>query len=529
MLNSRFKSTLWLVLALFTVAVGSSRGLCATPELSPLQRTMMMKAMAGSVKASPGEVASSYDPTPVPVAISEKDLRAEIEQMSSSIFFLRSASREHVDVEMDAFVIPNGDYAKCEVTWKNLFDAAHKSVFREATAEEKADNKKFRRESWRRVYLHENSKPVIAVGQMKIEVPISLVRITLDSGDVGKTRRADGLSATLDRCKNDVASVSASGNFENARPVVVFYDESGGRLNTSEDMTMKSTTDYSLTCRASGKIAKVDVFVPSAYFRETVEVKATSKPKHFGDDAWKIRAPRYVADHGVARFVEMDVETIKRESRIIGRRGYAWYGFNDPRIVMHLPKVDNSCFMKAEIAELELFDSANTQVEHKLGGSWFDFEGIYMRFDIKKTDEKDKSPVEYSRSVGKLKLHYPIRLKMVALTAENPTASRLEASFEDSRVMIGGMSELKPKPFAPDRLAVIRGYDAQGCRLKKLSFSGYEKDRDGTRRDKFAFWGTPVRLDIVVVDEWVDLELPFDIPAAEKLPDSQRGHRPLDY
>jgi len=38
-----------------------------------------------------------------------------------------------------------------------------------------------------------------------------------------------------------------------------------------------------------------------------------------------------------------------------------------------------------------------------------------------------------------------------------------------------------------------------------------------------------MRLEILVADEWADLELPFDMPAAKKLPDSQRGQRPSDY
>ncbi len=526
MFNRRLKSVLSLLLALLTVSISQSRSFGAMPELSPVQRKLMMKAMAGSIKASPGEVAGSYDPTPVPVAVSKEDLRAEIEQMSSSIFFLRPASRKYIAIEMDAFVIPNGDYAEFDVTWKDLFDAAGKSVIREATVEEKAE---FRREPWSRIYLHEKSKPVTAVGQMKIEAPTSFVRVTLGSGDVGKTRKVDGLSATLERCENDVASVSASGDFEKGPPVVVFYDEAGGRLKTSEEMTMKRSPNYSLACRASGKIAKVDVFMLSAYSSETVEVKATCKPVYYGEDAWNIRAPRYLPDRGICRFAEMDVEKIKRETRIVGRRGYAWYGFNTHRIVVHLPRVDNSCFVKAEITELELLDSTGAKVEHKLASGWFDFEGSYERFDISKTDDKDKSPVEYSRSVGKLKLSYPVRLRMVAVTVDNPKATELEARFEDSMIMIGGMGELKSKPFAPDRLAVVRGYDAQGHRLKKLNYSGYRTDRDGTKREKLAFWGTPVKLDVVVVDEWANLELPFDVPAAEKLPDSQRGHRPLDY
>ncbi len=88
---------------------------------------------------------------------------------------------------------------------------------------------------------------------------------------------------------------------------------------------------------------------------------------------------------------------------------------------------------------------------------------------------------------------------------------------------------MKAGAFAPDRLAVMRGYDAQGRRLKKLNYSGCERDREGTRREQCAFWGVPVRLEIAVAEEWIDLELPFDIPAAQRLPDSQRGNRPLDY
>ena len=498
-------------------------------QLSSVQSEILARAFFGSIVPSKGEVSSLYDPTPVMANIDKDDLRSSIEQMSSSIFFLRSGTKLRVGVEMDAFVIPNGDYVKFDVEWTDLFDASGKSIFRQATAEEKEDDKKFRRDAWSRIYLNGPNKPVVAVGQMQVEVPFRFASLTFGSDEVGEQRKVEGLTATVDRCENDVASVTVLGDFRTKKPIVVFYDKTGGRLRTSENSTMTSATNYRLTCRGSGRIAQIGIFLPSEYLTETFEVKATSKPEVFGEDAWKIRSPRYVPDYGALRFVKMDIEMLRAETRVLGRRGYAWYGFNDPRIVAYLPKCDNSCFVQAEMTELELFDSKGGKVEHGVKGGRFNHEEIFQRFDIASSDANDKELLEYVRSVGKLKIHYPASVGIETLTVDSPNASGLEAEFEDSKVTISGMGELKSKSFSAERLSVVRAYDLRGRRLKKLDFSRYRKDKDGTRRVQMGFWGKPVKLEIIVVDKWIDLEFPFDIAAADKLPESQRGHKPSDY
>ncbi len=529
MSDHKSRSIRWCTLMLFAVLVSSGRVAGQKQELPSVPSEMLARAFFGSLTPSKGEVTSVYDPTAVMVNLDKDELRSSIEQMSSSIFFLRFAFKERVDLDMDAFVVPNGDHMKCEVEWGDLFDSAGESIFRQPTDEEKEEDQKFRRETWSRIYFKGADKPVMAVGQMQVEIPVRIACLTLGADDVGKQKSADGLTATLSRCENDVASVSVQGDFKTNKPVVIFYDKTGGRLKTSETMTMSSATSHRLTSRASGKIARVGVFQPLEYLKGAFEVKATSKPEFYGEDAWNIRAPRYVADNGTCEFVEVDAETLKTGTRVVGRRGYAWYGFNEPRIVVYLPRCDNSCLVQVEMAELELFDSQGKKVEHKIDGGWFDCEDFYKRFDIAQADPNNKQAVEYSRSVGKLKIHYPASVAMVTLTVDEPRDSGLEAEFEGPKITLSGMNKLKGGFSLPDRLSIVRAYDAQGRRLKNLDFSGFQRDRDGTRRDQVGFWGTPVKVDIIAVNKWIDLELPFDMPAADKLPDSQQGIKPADY
>lgn len=465
--------------------------------------------------------AGTYDPAPVPVNVDRDSLRAAVDEFRDSLFFLDFIMDDRADVEMDAFLVPNGDYAEVEVEWTGLQDAAGQGLLRESTAEEKKEYAMFKKPAWSRVYHTGPGQPVMATGQMRIRVPVRFAQITLQPGDIGTTRRSedlDGFGAQLLRCENETAAVSVSGRFEESKPVVVFYDEAGGRLATSENATMSSPTVFQMDCRIEGEVASVGVFMPMEYAEEAAEVRASAKPETFGEHAWVIRAPRYLPPVRDAEFGEMDAETLRR-TRVEGRRTYAFYGFNEPKLCALLPPRDNCGFAKVEMVELTLFDAAGELIEHELKGGWFDYEDMVRRFDF---SGKDDQPVEYSHAAGTVKVRCPAKLKTVTLTGDRPEADGLKASFYGPKVTIEGV-ELRYDMFAPDRFTVIRGYDAGGHRLRLFNAP------IGRGKAACGFWGTPARVEILVPEGWVEAEISFDAPAAPRLPESQQGFKPAGY
>lgn len=515
--DKRFKSKLCFVLMFFVVLAGNGRVL----GKKIIQRKMI-DGLAKSFNASKIEVDTSYDPTPIPVNMSKNNIKLAIEKISNSIFFIQNTHSDSLNIEMDKFVIPNGNYSELDVEWEDIFDMSGQTVIRTATDEEKKNDKKFYRESWSRIYRSGEGKTVVATGSMQVKVPAKFLSISLTPEKKENSHEQYNLSATLEWCENDVACVSVLGDFNENKPVIVLYDKLGGRLQKREAMTSSSPTEYMLACRASGKIAKIEIFLPSEYLNETFEVKATCKPDFYGDEAWKIRAPRYVEEQRDWKFEKVDIETLKKETEVVGRRGYAAIGYNKQEICAYFPKLDNSCFANAKITELKLYDAKGRIVEHELDGGWRDNESFYQRFDIVSKDDKDKSPEEYKRSAGILKLHYPASIKIVTLTVDKPNTDGLTASFEEAKVVIS-------RNMSSEKFYAVRAYDDQGRELKNLNFPNFRTGKDEIIKKTYGFWGTPVEVKMLVTEKWIDWELPFDIPAPEKIPDNKRGTKPVDY
>ena len=489
---------------------------------------LMPGLFTASLTPSPEPVTGVVDSTPAPVNVDRETLRSTIEKVRSSIFFLEFIFEERANVKMDSFLIPNGDYSETDVQWNDLRDANGRRILRSPTEEEKKKDQQFGRSAWSRIYHAGGGKPVAAAGQMQIRIPVRFAQITPQADEVGTSRGTEaleGLTVQLDQCENDVAAVQVTGPLQDTKPIIIFYDRAGRRLSTGESFSMNSPTGTSLSCRVNGTIASVRVFVPMDYVSETFEVQATAEPETFGENAWVIQAARYLRPTSKPEFHKTDAAAIKKETNVVGRRTYAIAGFNEPTIMAFLPKRDNSAFANVKMEKLALFDASGEAVEHRLTGGWFDYETLYKRFDL--ADKESDEPVEYNRSVGRIKVHYPTKLELVTLQTEAPEAGGLKAVFDGPRVTISGM-ELEYEPFAPDRLAVLRGYDGQGRRLRILESSGFR--RTGEKFEKrFGFWGIPVKLEIVVPAGWVDVEIPFDIPTADKLQESQIGLKPRGY
>lgn len=497
----------------------------------------LTKMFGQSMEPSKGEVLSRYDPTPTPVNISKDQFDSMLQSVKNNLFFLGHHSRAHenVGIEFDGFLIPNGIFAEVKAEWVSVVNADGLNILREPTAEEKEWDARFGRQPGRdKLYLLDSeTKPIYAEGKVQITVPIRFAHVVFDASDVGKSRQSPPLTATLLRLENDLVSLKIKGVPEKVRPVLVLRDETGDRLKVDSTTTRRSLQDNgpTLVCsRAFGRIAKVELFLPIEFASSTLTVQATSEPETFGDNAWQVKVPRYMPDPGMPDFVAMDLTTLKAETEVVAQRTYAMIGFNTPEISVRLPRVDNSAFAHVEFGEPELFCAEGNSIDYWLERGGYDHETFSA--EIRFRAEEGGRPIfrvngeckiiEFARAVGTVNIRYPARLKVVTLTTEHAESGDLEVQFHGPKVMIRGMDNLPFRPFLPYSLTALRAYDNTGCRLKKLNFSGNIIENNINWK-LAGFWGEVKELRIVTVEEWIELEVPFDLPPAPELPESQRG------
>lgn len=83
-----------------------------------------------------------------------------------------------------------------------------------------------------------------------------------------------------------------------------------------------------------------------------------------------------------------------------------------------------------------------------------------------------------------------------------------------------------PKGSFTPAVEPIRAYDAAGHRLERYeNFQKSELAGEKTRRT-IAFWGPVARVRVDAVVRWGEVEIPFDVPAAPKLPAGREGLKP---
>ncbi len=520
---------LFLLAGALLILTGKPSGVAAgeEPGIMSALGARFIEGFLLPMEPSKGRVSSRYDSTPAPVNVGQDQFDSILQNVRNNILFLGFHFRDTVKIEFDSFLIPNGTFAEINVDWEKVVNVNGENILREPTAEEREKDARFGREPGRdNLYLSDSeSKPVFAEGKMEITVPIRFAHIAFDASDVGETLQSAPLTATLARCENDLASLRIKGLPEEADPILVFRDHTGGRLRIDSTRSSRRKSGINLTAKVQGQVAGIEVYYPIEFTGRTLSIKAASAPDFFRDDVWPVKVPRYMPDPGGPDFVAMDPAGLKAGTRVAARRTYGLVGFNTAKINVSLPPVDNSAFARLDFGQPELLDAQGGTIAYSLEKGVYSHETFSE--EIRFTAEEGKKPVEFARSVGSVNIRYPARLKMVTLTAEEPKSGGLEARFLGPKVLVRGLDDLPRRPFLPDSLTALRAYDVTGRRLKNLSYSGNLIENNINWR-KVGFWGEVRELRIVAVEEWLEMDIPFDLPPAPELPGSRRGKRPAE-
>ncbi|MFP4354420.1 MAG: hypothetical protein ACLFUJ_04790 [Phycisphaerae bacterium] len=462
-----------------------------------------------------------YDPTPAPQEVTAGQIDAAMETYGDSLLFLAHSWAQEARVDWDLSALPNGAYIRGRVRWKDCFDAQGKSVIGADDQQGQIREPKFT--SLEIALKGEDLEPIRATGLLQLDVPFKWNHVQLSAGDVGKSVKDGSLVAELTACEGNRYSLQVSGVAKPDAMVFFARDDTGRRLVGRKSMRMGGT----IHAQAAGRVASVDVYVPYMQHKAVREVVALDEPddEAFGRaDGPAVPNPRYQAEGFELAFEEMTAEELRSRTKVLMTRNHAMFGFNQPEVRVYLPAVDNSAFAEIDFGSKEqkqqiLRDQAGQSVACEIELGVFGTNGGGFGNEIRFNPADDaEGPVQFARAVGQIQIRYPAVVRRVVLTRQQPTAGDIKATFQGNRVRIEGWQQ-PDSPSFDQQYAAIRAYDATGKRLAMLDAGMFF---GGSGR----FWGNPLRLELIQVDRYLDVAVPFDLAAPDLLPEDQKGQQP---
>ena len=241
------------------------------------------------------------------------------------------------------------------------------------------------------------------------------------------------------------------------------------------------------------------------------------------DRAELLGNPRIVENAAEPQFVELTSEQLKQQLEVISSRSYAYFGFNNSEVQIHLPRCDSSVYASVEFSPARLLDAnGNVVTFERVRGIYdHDTHSDELRFAPVEGD----NPVDFARVEGSITLRYPIRMRTVAIKPGGATPAGLTVTIDGPFVSWSDPETLLPeaRPFTP--VEQLRAFNASGQRLEQHPFKGYSA-REGVSTEKFAYWSEVAEVRVDVVDEWAELEISYSLPSIDPLPASRSGTPP---
>lgn len=232
--------------------------------------------------------------------------------------------------------------------------------------------------------------------------------------------------------------------------------------------------------------------------------------------------PKYAEDapHTFQNFTEAQLRTA---ITVLSARSYAVFGYNTPEVRILLPKAGNSSYAEVEFSEPVLKTQAGKPVKFELENGVYDEEKYSNEIRFRSPD--GDAIVTFARATGHVKVKYPRTVQTLALTPSQLGPKELAlkidgpfVSYAEEAVQIPEVSFVKLRP--------IRAYDSAGHLLERYSMSETSTDDDGVDRVHMAFYGNVARMEIDSVQDWAELDLPYDLTPAALLPAGHEGEDP---
>ena len=232
---------------------------------------------------------------------------------------------------------------------------------------------------------------------------------------------------------------------------------------------------------------------------------------------------RVVEDAVEPEFIDLTAEQLKEQLDVVSGRCYAFHGFNNPEVQIHLPRCDNSIYALVEFSSSRLRDAAGNEVRYERERGIYDHDTH--------SDEIRFAPIDGGQTVafadaeGSITLRYPIRMRTVAIKAAGAAPAGLTVTIDGPFVSWSDPEEILPEAASFTPVEQFRAVDASGRRLEQNPWKGFSM-KGGVSLETYAFWGEVAEVRIDVVEEWADLEVFYSLPSIEPLPAARSGTAP---
>jgi hypothetical protein len=266
---------------------------------------------------------------------------------------------------------------------------------------------------------------------------------------------------------------------------------------------------------AHGTVAQVALYLPKSRTSLSLPIVATKAPR--GEAPVDVGAPRYVrsADAAEAQFERLDAKRLRAESGVKGGRSSAVFGFNAPRFYVTLPKLANSAYADIKVDKVK--PTLTKKAKWELETNGFSAEGFRYGYTLRGSGD---APLAAREIAGVAQLVYPLGARVVEVDVAAPNRDGVDAEFTKNQVRVAVSAGEIPSfsNFSSGAYEPVRAFDKTGRELRQLSY----RSSDG-ESTIYAFWGTPAKLRVVLVEDYTELQLPFKVKVPALLPKSKSG------
>ena len=235
------------------------------------------------------------------------------------------------------------------------------------------------------------------------------------------------------------------------------------------------------------------------------------------------QAPKHVEGAPKPVFRVFTEAQLRAEIQILAARSYAMFGYNTPEVRILLPRTGNSSYASLEFGPATLQDKAGREVPFELeeGG----YEEAKFSDEIRFRRKDSDALLSFARAKGHVKVRYPLSVKTTVVTKGKPGPPELAVKIDGPYVSFAE-EEAKLPDTAFAKLDPERAFDAAGRQLERHGYAETSYDDSGAYLKHTAFYGDVARVELDSVDDWVELDLAYDLGPAPMLPAGREGLDP---
>lgn len=237
------------------------------------------------------------------------------------------------------------------------------------------------------------------------------------------------------------------------------------------------------------------------------------------DRAELVKNPKYATKDVKPTFKKITAEELRAAVKVISGRSTAIFGFNNPAVEVHLPRIDNSVYVVDTWETPKLLDAQGRVIGFEKEQGLYDHRSFSteMRF----ASGNDKPPV-YAKAIGSMTISYPLAMSTISIRKTDTAKAAEHGVVFDGPYVKVYAEHVAEASFGND-IEAVRAYDKAGKRLERVagySSSGFD---DRGSYQQWAWHGEVARADVDIISERAGLKIDYEMPPAPELPASKAG------